>query len=298
MQATGKGFDPRSDSPAIKASTMADVERSMTGFSAAMTPAETAAIDAGLRAYMLRVYNYMVIGLAITGCAALGIYMLSIAHDLADASYVVRAGRTIPIPAGLAVQSRDILLTEIGYVVFVSPVKWAIILAPLALVLGLSFGAERMRPAIAQWLFWLYAALMGLSLGSIFMVYTHTSITRVFFVTAAAFGALSLWGYTSRRDLGGLGAFAIMGVFGIVAGGVVNLFLASSGLQWALSMVGVLAFAALTAWDTQRLKSEYLYAALDGEIAERSAISGALSLYLDFVNLFTLLLQLLAQRDE
>jgi hypothetical protein len=258
MQATGKGFDPRSDSPAIKASTMADVERSMTGFSAAMTPAETAAIDAGLRAYMLRVYNYMVIGLAITGCAALGIYMLSIAHDLADASYVVRAGRTIPIPAGLAVQSRDILLTEIGYVVFVSPVKWAIILAPLALVLGLSFGAERMRPAIAQWLFWLYAALMGLSLGSIFMVYTHTSITRVFFVTAAAFGALSLWGYTSRRDLGGLGAFAIMGVFGIVAGGVVNLFLASSGLQWALSMVGVLAFAALTAWDTQRLKSEYL----------------------------------------
>jgi FtsH-binding integral membrane protein len=278
--------------------TMSDVERSMTGFSAAMTPAETAAIDAGLRAYMLRVYNYMVIGLAITGCAALAIYALSVTDNLADASYVIRAGRVIPIPAGLAVQSRDVLLTGVGYAVFVSPLKWAIILAPLGLVLGLSFGVERMRPATAQWLFWLYAAMMGLSLGSIFMIYTHTSITRVFFVTAAAFGALSLWGYTSQRDLGGLGAFAIMGVFGIIAAGLVNLFLASSGLHWAISVVGVLAFSVLTAWDTQRLKSEYLYAALDGETAERSAVMGALSLYLDFVNLFTLLLQLLGQRDE
>ena len=277
---------------------MSDVERSMTGFSAAMTPAETAAIDAGLRAYMLRVYNYMVIGLAITGCAALVIYALSVAHDLSDATHVVRAGRAIPIPAGLAVQSRDVLLTDIGYWVFVSPLKWAIILAPLGLVLALSFGVERMRPATAQWLFWVYAALVGLSLGVIFMVYTHTAITRVFFVTAAAFGALSLWGYTSRRDLGGLGAFAIMGVVGVAVAGVVNLSLASSGLHWAISVVGVLAFAALTASDTQRLKNEYLYAALDGEMAERSAIVGALSLYLDFVNLFTLLLQLTPQRDE
>jgi FtsH-binding integral membrane protein len=277
---------------------MSDVEHRTTGFTATMTPSETAAIDAGLRAYMLRVYNYMVIGLAITGAAALAIYFLSVTDNLADASYVIRAGRAIPVPSGIAVQSRDILLTEIGYAVFVSPFKWAIIFAPIALVFGLGFGVERMRPATAQWLFWLYAALVGLSLGSVFLIYTHTSITRVFFITAAAFGGLSLWGYTTRRDLGAAGAFAVMGLFGVIIAGVVNLFLVSSALQWTISMVGVLVFAVLTAWDTQRLKSEYLYSAMDGEVAERAAVLGALSLYLDFVNLFTLLLQVFGQRDE
>jgi uncharacterized protein len=277
---------------------MSNIEREATGFSAAMTPAETAAIDAGLRAYMLRVYNYMTIGLAITGGAALGLYLLAVTDDLAAAAYLMRAGRAIPVPAGLAVQARDILLTGVGYTVFVSPLKWVIILAPLAVVLALSFSAGRIRPAAAQVLFWLYSALMGLSLASIFLVYAHASIARAFFITAAAFGALSLWGYTSRRDLGGLGAFAVMGVFGVLIAGLANMALGSSMLQWAISVVGVLAFSALTAWDTQRLKSEYLYGAMDGEFAERSAILGALSLYLDFINLFALLLQFIGQRDE
>ena len=277
---------------------MSDFNRNIAGFSGAMSQAETAAIDAGLRAYMLRVYNYMVIGLAITGAAALGIYLLSVTDTIANASYVVRAGRVIPATADFVVQSRDVLLTNIGYVMFVSPLKWAIIFAPLALILALSFGVERMRPATAQALFWLYAALVGLSLGSIFMVYTHTSITRVFFITAASFGALSLWGYTTRRDLSGMGSFMIMGLFGIIVASLVNVFLASTPLQWIISVLGVVIFSGLTAWDTQRLKSEYLYGAMDGEVAERSAIMGALSLYLDFINLFTLLLQLLGQRDE
>jgi len=277
---------------------MSDFNRNIAGFSGAMSQAETAAIDAGLRAYMLRVYNYMVIGLAITGAAALGIYLLSVTDTIANASYVVRAGRVIPATADFVVQNRDVLLTNIGYVMFVSPLKWAIIFAPLALILALSFGVERMRPATAQALFWLYAALVGLSLGSIFMVYTHTSITRVFFITAASFGALSLWGYTTRRDLSGMGSFMIMGLFGIIVASLVNVFLASTPLQWIISVLGVVIFSGLTAWDTQRLKSEYLYGAMDGEVAERSAIMGALSLYLDFINLFTLLLQLLGQRDE
>jgi FtsH-binding integral membrane protein len=277
---------------------MSVIDRNVAGFGAAMTQAETAAIDAGLRSYMRHVYNYMMIGLAITGAAALGLYLLSVTGTVADASYVIRAGRVIPIPAGFVVQGRDILLTAIGYVVFVSPLKWAIIFAPLALVFGLSFGVERLRPATAQLLFWLYAAMVGLSLASIFLIYTHTSITRVFFITAASFGALSLWGYTTQRDLGGLGSFAIMGVLGIIIASLVNGFLASSALQWGISVIGVLVFSGLTAWDTQRLKNEYLYGAMDGETVERSAILGALSLYLDFINLFTLLLQLLGQREE
>ncbi len=277
---------------------MSDFNRNIAGFGGTMTQAETAAIDAGLRAYMLRVYNYMIIGLAITGVAALGIYLLSVTDNIANASYVVRAGRVIPATAGFVVQSRDILLTNIGYTVFVSPLKWAIIFAPLVLVFALSFGVERMRPAVAQALFWLYAALVGLSLGSIFLVYTHTSITRVFFITAASFGALSLWGYTTQRDLSAMGSFLLMGLFGIIIASIVNIWLGSSTLQWVVSVIGVGVFAGLTAWDTQRLKSEYLYGAMDGETAERSAIVGALSLYLDFINLFTMLLHLLGQRDE
>ncbi len=278
---------------------MSHLDRNVTGFGAVMSPAETAAIDAGLRAYMLRVYNYMGVGLALTGIAALGVYLLSVTEDVARASHVIRAGRVIPIPAGLAVQGRDILLTEIGYAVLVSPFKWVIIFAPLVVVLGLSFGGGRMRPATAQFLFWLYAALIGLSLASIFLFYTHTSITRVFFITAASFAALSLWGYTTRRDLTALGSFAVMGLFGVVAVGVVNLVMVgSTPLQWAMSVAGVAVFAALTAWDTQRLKNEYLYGAMGGEVVERSAILGALSLYLDFINMFTLLVQVLGQREE
>ncbi len=254
---------------------------------------ETAEIDAGLRAYMLRVYNYMALGLAITGVAALGIYMLSVTGDAASAARIVRNG--VEGPAGVA---GGLYLTPIGYTVFASPLRWAIMFSPLLLVFALSFGIERLSPAAAHVLFLLYAALMGLSLGAIFMVFTHSSIVRVFFITAASFGALSLWGYTTRRDLSGWGAFLMMGLFGVIIGALVNMFLQSSALQWVVSIVGVFVFAGLTAWDTQRLKSEYLYGAMDRETTERSAILGALALYLNFVVLFTLLLQLLGQREE
>jgi hypothetical protein len=155
-----------------------------------------------------------------------------------------------------------------------------------------------MRPATAQILFWVYAALVGLSLGAIFLVFTHASVVRVFFVTAAAFGALSLWGYTTQRDLTGIGSFLVMGLFGVILAGLVNAIWPSDALHFVVSVVGVLVFAGLTAWDTQRLKNEYIYGALQGDVAERSAIMGALSLYLSFINLFTLLLQLLGQRDQ
>ena len=264
---------------------MSDYERNVTTapFGQALGRAGTIAVDEGLRAYMLRIYNFMILGLAITGLAALGTYMLSVTTD----------------PSLAALKMRDgLMLTAFGKALFVSPLKWVVIFAPLGLVFLLSFGIERMRPAMAQIVFWIYAALVGISLGSIFMVFTHTSIVRVFFITAASFGALSLWGYTTQRDLTGMGSFLLMGLFGIILASLVNLFMASSALQFAISVIGVVVFAGLTAWDTQRLKTEYLYGAMDGEAAERSAIIGALSLYLNFINLFTLLLQLLGQREE
>jgi hypothetical protein len=261
---------------------------------APVSRAEAAAIDAGLRAYMIRVYNYMVLGLAITAIAALGIYVLSVTDDVAAAAKVLLRGGA----ESAARIAGNLYLTPLGYALFVSPLKWAIILAPLALIFGLSFGIERLRPAIAQFLFWLYAALIGVSLGSVFMIYTHTSVVRVFFITAASFGALSLWGYTTQRDLTGMGSFLVMGLFGIIIAGLVNIFLVSSALQWVISVVGVLVFSGLTAWDTQRLKNEYIYGAMDGDTGERTAIMGALSLYLNFINLFTLLLQLLGERED
>jgi uncharacterized protein len=279
----------------IRGSIMAESNRdiSSTPLGTPVSRAEAAAIDAGLRAYMLRVYNYMVLGLAVTAIAALGVYALSVTDDVAAAARVLRGGaETSARLAG------NMYLTPLGYALFVSPLKWAIILAPLALVFGLSFGIERLRPAVAQLLFWIYAALIGVSLGSVFMIYTQTSVARVFFITAASFGALSLWGYTTQRDLTGMGSFLVMGLFGIIIAGLVNVFLVSSALQWVISVVGVAVFSGLTAWDTQRLKSEYIYGAMDGDTAERTAIMGALSLYLDFINLFTLLLQLFGQREE
>jgi FtsH-binding integral membrane protein len=273
---------------------MAQSNRDISGtaFDASMS-AEAAAIDAGLRAYMARVYNCMVLGLAVTAVAALGIYVISVTDNPAAAAKVLRGGAE-----SSARLAGNLYLTPLGYTLFVSPLKWAIILAPLGLVFGLNFGIERLRPATAQLLFWIYAALIGVSLGSIFMIYGHTSVVRVFFITAASFGALSLWGYTTRRDLTGIGSFLVMGVFGIVIAGVVNLFLASSALQWVISVVGVLVFSGLTAWDTQRLKNEYIYGAMDGDTTERTAIVGALSLYLNFINLFTLLLQLFGERED
>jgi FtsH-binding integral membrane protein len=252
-----------------------------------------AIVDEGLRAYMLRVYNYMAVGLAITGIAAFFIYLLSATGEISAAAKILRDG--VEVPARI---TNTLYLTPTGYTLFVGPLKWAIMLAPLGMVFALSFGAERLRPATAQLLFWIFSALMGLSLGSIFLVYTHTSIVRVFFITAAAFGALSLWGYSTQRDLTGVGSFLVMGLFGVALAGLVNLFMASSAMQFAISIAGVVVFAGLTAWDTQRLKNDYVYGAMDGETAARSSILGALSLYLSFINLFTLLLQLLGQREE
>src|SRR6516162_1263065 len=262
---------------------MSDLDRNYNSpFGRVAGRADAATVDAGLRAYMLRIYNYMSIGLAITGLAALGVYMAAVTTDQASA----------------AARFGNILLTPFGYAMFVSPLKWLFILAPLAMVFVISAGINRLAPSTAQLLFWVFAALMGISLSAIFLVYTHTSITRVFFITAATFGALSLWGYTTNRDLSDFGSFLLMGLFGVVIASLANLLLQSSMLQWIVSMVGVLVFAGLTAWDTQRLKSEYIYGAMNGEVMERAAIRGALSLYLDFVNLFTLLLQLLGEREE
>ena len=266
---------------------MSDFDRNAAAaqYGRPLTRAEAAVVDEGLRAYMLRIYNYMVLGLAITGFAAIGIYMLSVTTDPTAAYQAAR-----PLARGM-------YLTQVGFYLFASPLKWVVILAPLALVFFLSYRIENMRPATAQVTFWIYAALVGVSLASIFLVYTHSSITRVFFITAASFGALSLWGYTTQRDLTGMGSFLIMGLFGIIIASLVNIFVASTMLQWIVSVVGVLVFAGLTAYDTQRLKNEY-YGAMGGEVMERSAIMGALTLYLDFLNLFTMLLSLLGNRDE
>jgi len=256
-----------------------------------------AEVDAGLRAYMLRVYNYMALGLAITGLAALGAYMLSVTDTLASAAYVLRGNQLLTASVGMALQSRDILLTTFGYSVFFSPLKWVIVFAPLALVFFLSFRVDRMSPTAAQTAFWIFSAMVGLSLGIIFLVFTHTSIVRVFFITAASFGALSLWGYTTQRDISGWGSFLFMGLIGIIIASLVNIFLVSSMLQWVISVVGVLVFAGLTAYDTQRIKEMY-FAGDDDVVAGRKAIMGALALYLDFINLFTMLLQLFGQRNE
>jgi FtsH-binding integral membrane protein len=202
-------------------------------------------------------------------------------------------------PAATAYHFRDVSLTSFGYAMYFSPLKWLFMLAPLAMVFVISAGINRLAPSTAQMLFWVFSALMGISLSSIFLVYTHTSIVRVFFITAATFGALSLYGYTTRRDMTGMGSFLMMGLFGIIIASVVNLFLANGVMGFIISVVGVLVFAGLTAWDTQRLKNDYIYgyARAGGDVAERAAITGALSLYLNFINLFTLLLQLLGQRD-
>lgn len=238
-----------------------------------------AEIDQGLRSYMLGVYNYMAIGLAITGLFALGIYMLSISET--PTPYQIRGG---------------LYLTQLGYTLFVSPVKWVVILAPLAMVFFLSFRVEKMSVGAAQLTFWLYAAMVGVSLAVLLMVYTHTSIARVFFITAASFGALSLWGYTTKRDLSGWGSFLFIGLIGIILASLVNIWLASSMMQWIISCVGVLVFAGLTAYDTQQIKEMYDVND-DGTVAGKKSIMGALRLYLDFLNLFLMLLQLFGNRE-
>jgi uncharacterized protein len=234
--------------------------------------ADTGVIDQGLRAYMLRVYNYMAVGVAITGVVA----------------YLTYAMAVVDNGAGLQ-------LTSFGTLIFQSAFKWVVIFAPLVMVFFLSARINSMSLSGAQMAFWVFAALMGLSISSIFLVYAHASIARMFFITAASFGALSLYGYTTQRDLSAWGSFLFMGLIGIIIAMLVNLFLASTALQFAISVIGVLIFAGLTAYDTQQIKEMY-YVGDDGTVAGRKAVMGALRLYLDFINLFMLLLQLFGNR--
>jgi FtsH-binding integral membrane protein len=234
--------------------------------------AEAGVIDQGLRAYMIRVYNYMASGVAITGLVAWLVYSLSF----------------IQSEAGLQ-------LTSFGQFMFGSPFMWVVIFAPLAMVFFISARIGSMSTSTAQIYFWVFAALMGASIASIFAVYAAESIARVFFISAAAFGALSLWGYTTDKDLTGWGSFLFMGLIGVIIAMIVNLFVGSSALQFAVSVIGVLVFAGLTAYDTQKIKEMY-YAGDDGEVIGRKAVMGALKLYLDFINLFLLLLSLFGDR--
>jgi FtsH-binding integral membrane protein len=240
-----------------------------------------AEIDQGLRSFMLGVYNNMVIGLAITGLVALGIHMLAVTSDPSLA--VARMGR--------------IGLTSFGVAIYGSPLKWLIMLAPLGFVLFISFRIEQMAASTARMVFFLFSAAMGLSLSSLLIVYTGASVANAFFVTAAAFGALSLYGYTTKRDLSPIGSFLIMGLFGLVIASLVNIFVQSSGFQFALSILSVLIFSGLTAWDTQSIKEMY-YESDGYEIATKKSVNGALRLYLDFINIFTALLQLTGSRNN
>jgi uncharacterized protein len=253
---------------------MADFDRYGNARIGSGSRTEAGVIDQGLRSYMGSVYNYMSIGLAITGLVAIGTFMLAVTRDASGAT----------------------ALTGLGQALYGSPLRWVVMLAPLGMVFFLSARLHSMSVAGAQIAFWSFAALMGLSLSSIFLVYTGTSIARVFFITAAAFGALSLYGYTTKRDLSGLGTFLVMGLFGLVIAMLVNLFLQSTMMQFIISTVGVLIFSGLTAYDTQRIKEMYS-AVDDSDMMGRKAIMGALALYLDFINLFTMLLSLLGNRE-
>ncbi len=219
-------------------------------------------IDVGLRDYMLRIYNYMASGLALTGI---------VAYAFAQSGLYIAIART--------------------------PLIWLVMLAPLGLVMWLSYGINRMQASTAQALFWVYAALMGVSLASVFLVFTGESVARVFFITAGTFGAMSLYGYTTQRDLSQWGSFLFMGLIGIIIASLVNIFLASSALQFAISVIGVIVFVGLTAYDTQQIKEMY-FENDDAQTAGKKAIMGALRLYLDFINLFMMLLQLFGSRRD
>jgi len=244
----------------------------------------TAAIDEGLRAHMNKVYGTMSIGMLITFAAAWAISGLSVTTDPA---------------AGVAQLSESKYLTQIGYALYASPLKWVVMFAPLAFVFGFSAMINKMSAATAQTVFYAFAAVMGISISSIFLVFTGYSIAQVFLITSIAFAGLSLWGYTTKKDISGWGSFLIMGVIGLVVASIVNIFLASSALMFAISAIGVLIFAGLTAYDTQKIKTEYLAHAHhgDSEWLGKAAIMGALSLYLDFINMFMMLLSLFGNRE-
>ena len=236
---------------------------------------DQAEFDAGLRAHMLRVYNYMVCGLLLTGILAVLVAQASVVTN--------EAGQIVG-------------LTGLGQTLFGSPLKWVVMLAPLGLVFFLSARLHKMSFGAAQTTFWIYAGLMGISMATIFMAFTGASVARVFFITAGTFAGMSLWAYTTKKDLSGWGSFLFMGLIGIIIAMVVNIFLESSALQFAISVIGVLVFVGLTAYDTQAIKNEYADH-FDEETKGKLAISGALRLYLDFINLFIMLLHLFGNRE-
>ena len=255
---------------------MSDFDRNANVWGQGAAQAGAAEIDQGLRSYMLGVYNYMTVGLAITGLVAMGTNMLAVAGHTAN-------GRPI--------------MTDFGMALYGSPLKWVVMLLPLAFVFFFSFRIDRMSASTARNVFLLFAAAMGLSLSSVLLVYTGASVTRAFFITSATFGALSLYGYTTKRDLSAMGSFLIMGLFGLMIASVVNIFLQSSAMQFALSVLSVGIFAGLTAWDTQSIKEMY-YSGDDSETAVKKSVNGALMLYLDFINIFTSILQLTGSRND
>ena len=231
-------------------------------------------MDEGLRAYMLKVYNYMATGILLTGIVALLTFKMSVVTN----------------------ESGSIVgLTSMGNAIYMSGLKWLVMLAPLGIVFYMSARINKMSASSAQTTFWAFASLMGLSLSSILLVYTGMSVTRVFFICSATFGAMSIYGYTTKRDLTKLGSFLMMGLIGIIIASIVNIFMKSSMMYFVISILGVLIFVGLTAYDTQKIKN--MYAVSDtGELMGKKAVMGALTLYLDFINLFIMLLRLFGQR--
>ena len=242
----------------------------------------TAQVDEGLRAHMNKVYGTMSVGLLVTALVSWAIGTMTVSS--VPTEYMLREGQ---------------YLTQLGYALFASPLKWVIMFLPLVMVFAFGAAINRLSAAGAQLFFYVFAAAMGLSISWIFMVFTPFSITQTFLVTAISFAGLSLYGYTTKRDLSAMGAFLIMGLIGLIVASIVNIFLASSALQCAISVIGVLIFAGLTAFDTQKIKVDYVQhaQAMDGEWLAKSAIMGALNLYLDFINLFMFLLQFLGSRE-
>ncbi|MDX7951406.1 Bax inhibitor-1/YccA family protein [Lichenihabitans sp. Uapishka_5] len=260
---------------------MSDFDRNGSIRWGAQARAGAAEIDQGLRGYMLGVYNNMVIGLAITGMVALGVNMLAVA----------------PAGEGIAVRGMHVALTQFGAALYLSPLRYVVMLAPLAFIFFFQFRVDRMSAASARNMFLAFSATMGLSLSSILLVYTGASVANAFFVTAATFGGLSLYGYTTKRNLSAIGSFLVMGLIGLVIASLVNVFLQSSAFQFGLSILSVLIFSGLTAWDTQAIKEMY-YEGDGHEMTAKKSVNGALMLYLDFINIFQSLLYLMGNRNN
>jgi FtsH-binding integral membrane protein len=246
---------------------MSDYDRNATARWGSAGVARSAEYDLGLRSYMLGIYNHMTLALAISALVAVGIFML---------------GRTNPL-----VQ-----------MIYQTPLRWVVMLAPLAFVFVLSWRFEKMSYTALLGTFWAFAAVMGLSMGWIGLVFKVGSIVNALLVTTIAFAGLSLYGYTTKRSLSGIGSFLVMGLIGLIVASIVNIFLQSGILGFAISLIGVLIFAGLTAWDTQRLKEDYEYLSQDGELMQKSSVMGAMSLYLNFINMFQFILALTGSREE